>query len=133
MGILFKNTKDLIENNTNFESDTTVMHIRVSEEEKTYLNTMAEMHGENISAFVRRLIFDVYRNDLSKDKTFFIEKYLFSKWAFNTNRTTSIHIRLTDREKNTLTKLAKAHNRTVSSFVRWVALQVYLDDFIITS
>ena len=133
MGNIFKNSNDLITNSNSIGSETTVMHIRLSEEEKTYLKTMADMHGENISAFVRRLIFDVYRNDLSKNKSLFTEKYLFSKWVFNTNRTTSIHIRLTDREKNTLTKLAKVHNRTVSSFVRWVALQVYLDDFIITS
>lgn len=129
--MLFKNDVNSIDENINLKDKTTVKHVRVSEEEKLYLNTIAKMHGENISAFVRRLIFDVYRNDLSKNKDLFTEKYLGSKWTFNLNRTTSIHIRLTVSEKNTLIKLAKSHNRTASSFIRWIALQVYLDDFII--
>lgn len=133
MGLFLNKSSSKLKNYYDIKNETTVIHVRVSQDEKEYLNKMAKIHGENTSAFIRRLIFDVYKNDLSQNKNVFIDKYLQSKWVFDTNRTESIHIRFTFSEKGVLTKMAESHSRTISNFIRWVVLQVYLDDFIVTS
>jgi F0F1-type ATP synthase delta subunit len=41
-----------------------------------------------------------------------------------------IYVRVTEDEKDMIKKLAKIQGRDVSNFIRWLALNKYLNDFI---
>ncbi len=45
-------------------------------------------------------------------------------------RSERIYVRVTEDEKDMIQKLAKIQGRDVSNFIRWLALNKYLNDFI---
>lgn len=45
-------------------------------------------------------------------------------------RSERIYVRVTEDEKTMIQKLAKIQGRDVSNFIRWLALNKYLNDFI---
>lgn len=50
--------------------------------------------------------------------------------SYDSYRDQKIYVRVTAEEKDTIQKLAKIQGRDVSNFIRWLALNKYLDDFI---
>lgn len=111
---------------------TVVVKIRVSSEEKRYIKMLAKLNqGDNVSSFIRKLIFEVYEYDITHKTEFIIKSILPNKpYPFNTIRDEFIYIRLTPTEKKKIESYAKMHHRDVSEFVRWITLHIYVSDYI---
>lgn len=109
---------------------TVVVHVRVSEEEKKYLQQKVRSQSCNISSYIRRLIFDVYLEKLRSKKD--LIEFINGKgvYPYQDYRTEYIHIRFTEREKYEVLKLSKQYHRDISDFIRWVAIQLPIDEMI---
>lgn len=110
-----------------------VIRVRVSPDEKTYLKKLAKINqGDNVSAFLRKLIFEVYAYDIKNKQEFLARSMITMKpYIFDyNNRTEFVHVRLTTSEKEKLYAYARYSHRDVSEFIRWISLQVYVDSFI---
>ena len=111
---------------------TIVLKIRVSSEEKRYIKMLAKLNqDDNVSSFIRKLIFEVYEYDITHKTEFIIRSILSNKpYPFNTIRDEFIYIRLTPIEKKKIESYAKMHHRGVSEFIRWITLHIYTNDYI---
>ena len=61
-----------------------------------------------------------------------IKRFLGQKTdkQYDSYRSKTIQIRVTEDEKYMIEQLAKIQRRDTSNFIRWLALTKYLDDFI---
>lgn len=109
---------------------TVVVHVRVSDDEKEYLKNKSKSKSENISSYIRRLIFDIYLERL-RNKNNLVE-FINGRglYPFIDERTSYIHIRFTEREKFEVEKLAQQYHRGISDFIRWVSIQLPIDEMI---
>lgn len=133
MDYLDSRRKDFTEKEYLFNNKTIIIKIRVSDEEKKYIKMLAKLNqGDNVSNFIRKLIFEVYYYDITNKSETIIKSILSNKpYPFNTIRTEFICIRLTSKEKSKIEFYAKMNNRDISEFVRWVVLNLYLNDYIL--
>lgn len=121
-----------------FDSDnietlkTIVVKVRVSSEEKRYIKILAKLNqSDNVSSFIRKLIFEVYEYDITHKTESIVKSILDNKpYPFNTNRDEFIYVRFTPIEKKKIESYAKMHHRGVSEFIRWITLHIYANDFI---
>jgi len=111
---------------------TVVVKIRVSSEEKRYVKMLAKLNqDDNVSSFIRKLIFEVYWYDITRKTEFIIKSMLSTKpYPFDTVRDEFIYVRLTPIEKKKIESYAKMHHRNISEFIRWVTLHIYINDYI---
>lgn len=109
---------------------TIVLNVRVSKSEKIYLENLTKSKSDNISSYIRRLIFDIYFYKLKKKEDLIENIVVKGDYAFNEPRTEFIYVRLTEVEKQEVEKLAIMYHRNISEFIRWVSIQIPIDEII---
>lgn len=109
---------------------TIVLNIRVSESEKNYLKNVSSSKSYNISSYIRRLIFDVYFYKLKDKDSLTKNQIINGEYAFNEPRNKFIYIRLTEVEKKEVERLAIMNHRSVSEFIRWLCIQLPIDELL---
>ena len=123
------NLDSIFGNNDSF-SKTVVVHVRVSEDEKKYLGARAKANCDSISSYIRRLIFDVYLEKLRGKQDINTIINTNDGYIFRDYRTEYIHIRFTEREKYEVEKLAQQYHRGISDFIRWVGINLPVEELI---
>lgn len=109
---------------------TIVLNVRVSYSEKNYIKNLTRSKSDNVSSYVRRLIFDVYSYKLNTKETLINHVISRDEYTFNEPRSTFIYIRLTEVEKKEIERLALMYHRSVSEFIRWICIQVPIDELL---
>lgn len=126
--------RNLSLNHKEYQNDsymkTVVLNIRVSESEKEYLKNIVKSKSTNISSYIRRLIFEVYFYKLKNKELSLIHALGNGDYAFIDKRTSFIYVRLTEIEKMEVERLSNMYHRSISEFIRWLAIEVPIDELI---